>query len=402
MGDDSPASASGDAPDAPPSNGVSSADDASQQAAYAPAAQSALERPLRELLPAGYMGLTLLTAAGLTVVGLLVAGQLWIGDLANSRSTIAATLLDLAAPRNASAWFAAMLTASAGLVALYLYSLRRHRVDDYHNRYRVWLWTAVACFAVSFGETTSAASAARMVCDVAATACNLDSRVVWPALLAALVALAVVRLLFEVGRSRGSAALVAISGVAFGVAAAVYHGWIVALDAPMRTVVGRGSWLVGYVLLLVGFLTIARYVALEIDGTIAVKPWSQKPARRRRKKGFERSESKARRGKRRTAAPNDSESVPRQSNVTAEASNGSTSQVRRDNGSPKTRGPKGPQPEARSNGHSPSGKVEAATGGSGNSGHADSANDSDGPNRKLSRKERRRLRREARRNAQQA
>ena len=43
-------------------------------------------------------------------------------------------------------WFSSLVLLAASLVAVVVYTVRRHRMDDYHGRYRIWLWAAMCWF----------------------------------------------------------------------------------------------------------------------------------------------------------------------------------------------------------------------------------------------------------------
>jgi len=47
-----------------------------------------------------------------------------------------------------------LVLAVTGVLALSVLSLRRHRQDDYRGAYRIWGWTSVICFCLSFSEAT--------------------------------------------------------------------------------------------------------------------------------------------------------------------------------------------------------------------------------------------------------
>ncbi len=136
--------------------GVSSQVDASQRA-YAAASRFDRQRRILDLFPSRYLTIALVVAAGLASAALIELLHAWAGSLANVLSSQEASALDLNTPRNVSRWFSSMLLGLAGLTAMFIYSLRRHRVDDYHGRYRVWIWTAIGCLLASLVETTSAA-----------------------------------------------------------------------------------------------------------------------------------------------------------------------------------------------------------------------------------------------------
>ena len=53
------------------------------------------------------------------------------------------------APGSLASWFAAASLLASAVVCLAIYAVRRHRLDDYKGRYRLWLWTAAICVAAS-------------------------------------------------------------------------------------------------------------------------------------------------------------------------------------------------------------------------------------------------------------
>src|SRR5204863_8373822 len=61
---------------------------------------------------------------------------------------------DLAAPNSIGAWFSSLLFTLAAGWSLLIYSLRRHKVDDYRGRYRVWLPAAAALLLLSVDAPT--------------------------------------------------------------------------------------------------------------------------------------------------------------------------------------------------------------------------------------------------------
>jgi hypothetical protein len=223
----------------------------------------------------------LATLGGLAVVGALALLHVWSASLAGLVADRDARPFDLGAAGSVGDWLAAMLSAVAGLIAMFIYSLRRHRVDDYHGRYRLWMWTAIACLAVSLGEATSIGAAVEGPCRRAAAWSGMSETLVWPAVVGTLLAIAAMRLLVEIRQCRAAIVLLAACGLGFAVAAATSHDWWIQVSEANRRLVARGSWLAGYVALLTLFLTYARFVALQIEGKIAVVP--NKPKRRKAK-----------------------------------------------------------------------------------------------------------------------
>ncbi len=210
-------------------------------------------------------------------MGALTGGHLWASHLAERWDGVHAGVLNLASDRNASGWLAATLMALAGVTALYLYGLRRHRVDDYHGRYRVWLWAALACVIVSFGEVTSLASLAHDLCSYAAHTSNVSPAIAWLSVTGAALFIVGLRLLLEMWRCRSAVSLFVMGGACVGVAAATANGWSTHVPREYVLLAVRGSWLAAYVFLLATLLAYARYVVLEIEGKVAVKMAKAKP-----------------------------------------------------------------------------------------------------------------------------
>lgn len=235
---------------------------------------------LHELFPARYLTIGLLAAIGLTLVGGLATLHVWRRSLMDALAFDAhqTSALDLSAAGNASQWFAAMLLGLSAWVAVFIYSLRRHRLDDYNGRYRVWLWTAGGCLVASLGETTTVDLLGRGLCERIAGTCGLIGWNVWPAAVGIpLVALAI-RLLIEVRRCRLAMATLTVATIGFLAAAAVDLGLVAVVSGDTAAFVQRGSWLTGYVLMLTSFLLYTRHVMREIAGLIAT------PARKVRRK----------------------------------------------------------------------------------------------------------------------
>ena len=46
-------------------------------------------------------------------------------------------------------WFASLLLLVASLLAITIYSVRRHKVDDYRGHYHIWLWAAACWFVMA-------------------------------------------------------------------------------------------------------------------------------------------------------------------------------------------------------------------------------------------------------------
>ena len=56
---------------------------------------------------------------------------------------------DLGRPDSVAGWFAVLITFGTAVLSIFIYSVRRYRLDDYRGRYRVWLGSGVMCLVMS-------------------------------------------------------------------------------------------------------------------------------------------------------------------------------------------------------------------------------------------------------------
>ncbi len=257
-------------------------------AAYAAAAKLARQRPVHDFVPSRLTMIGLVVAGALSTVGIVAALSIWSGTLAEVVSAEELLPLGLNSSHNLGNWLASTLLLIASLTSLLIYSLRRHRVDDYHGRYRLWIWAALTCLVASCAETASLADLARGLCRHLAGLSSLDDAVVWPVGTGVMLGAMGLRLLIEVRRSRLTVLALLSSIGSFLLAAAVALDWLPAVSEVWRPLVSRASCLVGYLFLLATLLLYARHVVLEIEGRVAVKP--PKPKRKKVKRAAETTE----------------------------------------------------------------------------------------------------------------
>jgi hypothetical protein len=267
---------SGDATEAPvriaDEGGASSA----TQAAYSTTVRQDCDRRLLDLLPHGRTSLALVVSTALLAVGALIAADIWRQSLAELLGATELAVLQLDAPGSGCQWLATTLLAGCAPLSWLLYSLRRHRVDDYSGRYRIWLWIALACLLGSMLEGSDLGSLARAVCRRVCAAGGLEATLFANACGALLLGAVALRLLIEVRHSRGAVAAWTVCAVAWLTSTAFASPWL-AEAVKGFPATARACWLIGYVFVLATLLVYARFVRLQIDGTVAL------PQRRRKR-----------------------------------------------------------------------------------------------------------------------
>jgi hypothetical protein len=107
-----------------------------------------------------------------------------------------------------------LLVATAGSVMVY--ALRRHRLDDYRGRYRVWRWAALACLIASIDATTGLHRAVSWALqDLAQTPLYGDGSIWWLLVFSAVFGIGIVRMLIEVRGSFAAALSLLIASAAY-------------------------------------------------------------------------------------------------------------------------------------------------------------------------------------------
>ena len=104
------------------------------------------EQPrLVDLVPVRPIFFALSLVAGLASIAVLEALYVWAPEnMGTAAGRIA--MLDLGGKGSLAGWFSSLVLLAASGVALVIYSVRQHRVDDYRGRYRIWLWAAASSF----------------------------------------------------------------------------------------------------------------------------------------------------------------------------------------------------------------------------------------------------------------
>jgi len=277
--DDSLADGEGSSDEAGGSDTTGSRDP--QRRTYANGVRFDRQRRIHDVFPARYWTIAATAFGALALVAGIELAHVWATATSGFLTAEDLSAFDLDAKHNLSQWFSSTLLGLCCLASVFLYSVRRHRVDDYHGRYRVWIWTAIVCMLSSLGETTDVAQFARAICRWLERVSSLTEPVVWPSVVGLVLGILAVRLTIEVRRSRLSLTCGTISAICFLLATAVSRQWLVLPPVANELLVLRGSLLVGYVFALTTLLVYTRYVVLEIEGLLVVR--TRKPKRVRAK-----------------------------------------------------------------------------------------------------------------------
>ncbi|MBI2826266.1 MAG: hypothetical protein HYX69_16415 [Planctomycetia bacterium] len=190
--------------------------------------------------------------------------------------------LDLAAEGSLGNWLTSLALFAAGVVALVVYSLRRHRLDDYHGRYRVWLWAAACWFLLAIDEGASLHESLQAACAQFTAQTLADGEILWIGIYGLLIGGVGLRLLFEMRDCRLSTAVLVAAAAAFAVALAAHLARLPAVEGEHRVMVEEGCEMAGSLLLLLSMCLHVRYVNMDAQGLLAARPRKESTSKGRR------------------------------------------------------------------------------------------------------------------------
>ncbi|MFO0900328.1 MAG: hypothetical protein U0836_23080 [Pirellulales bacterium] len=264
---------------------------------YAEAARRQHQSHVTDLVPLRGWLHALLFLSGSAAIGAVVSAYWFVPGAVDGRWP----LLDLAQDGSLAAWLGAAWLACAAPLALVIFAVRRHRLDDYRGRYRMWLYLIPALLWLSLEQTAALHSTVRDGLETATGwAFFAASAPYWPLTLATLLGALGVRLAFETRRSKlATAGVVAALLVGFA-GLAVELDWIALEAGRTHTAVLVSLQLCAVLLLLASLGVYARQVILAAEGQLTVRV--KKPRMRAAQAGSSADEPEDLAGKKRLAA----------------------------------------------------------------------------------------------------
>lgn len=238
--------------------------------AYGAGAQREQQPRLIDLVPRRYLTITLLGLLGAIVIGLLELAYARLPQLAGVIASEDLTVFDLTDRRSLANCYRVLLVLLASGVALLVYSLRRHRIDDYHGRYRIWLWTALAGLTLAVHQATGALNVVRSLFFASIRRFELPAQNLWLALCATALLILAVRLTLEIRRCR-FAMLTFLGGAALLISAATTLPQQIGGSSIEGVLIRAGAQMAGNLLMLLGAGLYARHVVREVEGLVSTR-----------------------------------------------------------------------------------------------------------------------------------
>jgi len=284
---------------------------------------------ITDLIPTRFSFVLLWFLLGVTIVTGLEALYAWMPELAAHTSDGRVAAFDLDSEGSLGAVFSSATLALAGLVALIVFSVRRHKQDDYQGHYRIWLWAALCWFVMAIDESASLHEGFKeMMSWLTGTRLVGDGSLWWVAAYAIVLGVVGLRLVLEMRVCWLSTSMLIVAGLCYAASVFVQLEAVMPEMGAVAVMVEEGCEMVGNLFLLLSMVLHARFVILEAQGLL--------PERKRRSKGKEEAtsaENESRRTRRKRSADEPATAAAAatsgRSELAASATRGSTASTSR-------------------------------------------------------------------------
>lgn len=227
---------------------------------------------LTDLIPRSYAMLAIYFLLGGLAIAGLEALYYYMPLFAAHTSDGRIATFDLDSEGSLGAWFSSFqLTLAAG-VALIIYSVRKHRADDYHARYRVWLVTAFCWFVMSVDEAASLHEGFKELMTWATGERGYgDGSVWWVGAYGLVLGGLGIKLFLEMKECRTSTALMFFTAGCYAASVVAQLNFILPDSGAIGVMLEEGLEMAGNQFLLIAMLAHARYVFLEAKGEVTAR-----------------------------------------------------------------------------------------------------------------------------------
>jgi hypothetical protein len=245
---------------------------ASSAPRYSDAAGVENHPQVTDFVPRRYSTIAMFVAIGAGMTAALAAIHYFALPIAAATGLQTVAAIDLSAPGSLASWLSAVLLLTASATCLLSYSIRRHRIDDFRGRYRVWFLAAVACLMLS---ANSVAGLHQIVADTLSHLTGwapVRAGAGWWLLLSGLpLSWILLRALLDMRECRVATVLVVAAVGCYVVSVASYLGLARVVDPRLKSIAIGATLLMGHWLLLASAVSYARFIVLDAQGLITVR-----------------------------------------------------------------------------------------------------------------------------------
>jgi hypothetical protein len=184
----------------------------------------------------------------------------------------AAQAISLTGPGTLVSWMTAILLLLTGFASLQIFALRQHRCDDYGGTYRVWLLVPPIFFIASVAAIVDFASIFTHIISLTQFTLLANHSLVPMIVKLSLLALVVVRMLFEVRDSNSAFAALVVAWFATALSTVLSSNWAVDRIASENLATALpNAILLATIALFLTHLFYVRFVYLHAHGVLTPK-----------------------------------------------------------------------------------------------------------------------------------
>ncbi len=211
--------------------------------------------------------LMLVVAAG--IIGGLEALYFFMPKLASMTTDGRVAAFDLDGEGSLAVWFSSTTLLLASAAAMLVFTVRRFRRDDYHGRYRVWIWGAAVFLLMSVDETGSLHEGFKeMMTWLTGNRVLGDGSIWWVAVYFILLGSVGSRLVADMRECLWSTAAISAAAACYIVAVATQLEGILPEAGARAVMLEEGAEMVGNVFLFLAMLLHARHVIFDAEGLL--------------------------------------------------------------------------------------------------------------------------------------
>jgi len=178
-------------------------------------------------------------------------------------------MLDPAARGSLASWMSSLILFLAALAALLAFTIRRHRLDDYHGRYQVWMWAANGLLLASLDAATGLHVAINAL--VEPWLGSLPQAGAWGVVfLSAGFGLLLARMVLEAWGCRSATGVLMLASCLYAAALTLRLHPAVAHAEPLWRMAHAISLLTAHACLLYSIMLFCRHVYLQAQGGTGV------------------------------------------------------------------------------------------------------------------------------------
>jgi len=258
--------------------------------AYHEAVLSQRQPKVTDLLPVRPLWVVVLLLSGLTGIAAIEAVHVHVVSLPAIEGAELLQPLKADSRGSLAAWYSSAMLAGAAGLAVVVFSIRAHRIDDYRGRYRIWLWTAAALTWLSIDAATGVHNSIGLGLTLVAgqkvvtTSVIAASALTWIAVYGLIFGTLGLRLVFELWNSRLGLSALLVAAFLYCDSALLN---LEIIQAPANLIDGTlesASILLAHFSLLCAVGFYARHVLLDASGRLKVNIDADRKGKSKRSK----------------------------------------------------------------------------------------------------------------------